>query len=49
MFLSADKQAKLNIIDNSCQYEQSSPISVQEQPSEVDYLNKMFHSVDTQD
>ena len=36
------------MIDKSCKYEPSSPISVQEQPSEVDYLNKNFLSVDTQ-
>ena len=36
------------MIDKSCQYEPSSPISVQEQPSEVDYLNKSLMSVDTQ-
>ena len=47
-FLSVDTQAKLVMIDQSCQYEPSSPISVQEQPSDVDYLNKMFLSVDTQ-
>ena len=36
------------MIYKSCQYEPSSPISVQEQPSEVDYLNKNLMSVDTQ-
>ena len=33
--------------DKSCQYKPSSPISVQEQHSDVDYLNKKFLSVDT--
>ena len=36
------------MIDKSCQYEPSSPISVQEQPSEVYYLIKNLMSVDTQ-
>ena len=36
------------MIDKSCQYEPSSPISLQEQPSEVDYLNKNFLSPDIQ-
>ena len=36
------------MLDKSCQYKPSSPISVQEQPSEVDYLNENFQSVDTQ-
>ena len=35
------------MIDKSCQYEPTSPISVQEQPSEVVYLNQNFISVDT--
>ena len=34
--------------DKSCQSEPSSPISVQEQPSEVNYLNKNFLSVGIQ-
>ena len=33
--------------DKNCLYEPSSPISVQEQPSEVDYLNENFQSVGT--
>ena len=36
------------MIDNSYQYEPSSPITVQEQPSEYNYLNKMILSFDTQ-
>ena len=36
------------MIDKSCQYEPSLPISVQEQHSEVDYLNKKLLPVDTQ-
>ena len=48
MILSVDTQAKLVMIDNSCQYEPSSPITVQEQPSEYNYLNKIILSVDTQ-
>ena len=36
------------MIDKCCQYEPSSPISVQEQPSEVNYLDKKFRSVDIQ-
>ena len=45
--LSVDTQAKLVMKDKNCQYEPSSPISVQEQPSDVDYLNKKLLSVDT--
>ena len=36
------------MIDKSCQYEPSLQISVQEQPSEVDFLNKNFLSPDIQ-
>ena len=36
-------------LHKSCQYEPLTPISVQEQPSEVDYQNKNFLSIDTQD
>ena len=36
------------MIDKSCQYKPSSPISVQEQPSEVYYPIKNLMSVDTQ-
>ena len=35
------------MIDKNCQYEPQTLISVQEQPSDVDYLNKKFLSVDT--
>ena len=36
------------MIDKSCQYKPSSPISVQGKPSEIQYLNKNFLSVDSQ-
>ena len=36
------------MIAKSCQYKPSSPISVQEQPSESDYLNKKLPSLDSQ-
>ena len=46
--MSVDTEAEIVMIDKSCQYEPSSPISVQEQPSGVDDLNKNLLSADIQ-